>query len=330
MKIAFFSTQAFEKEQFAVFLGRHETTFFSERLEVSTVFLAQGHDAVCGFANDDLSRPVLEGLMAQGTSIVGMRCIGLDNVDQVAMNMLGMTLLHVPGYSPYSVAEQAVTMLLGLVRHLPEAQQRVRTGNFTIDGLSGFDLHGRTVGVIGLGRIGKAFSNIMRGFGCKVIAYDVRPDQRIPVTEVRYVTFNELLRTSDIISLHCPLNQNTEYIINEDTLAAVKPDAVLINTGRGRLVDTLAVLDALDQKLLAGYGADVYENEKDYFHYDFSDKDVADELLNRLRRHAKVILTPHQGFLTEDTLQQIARGLLNQFTYYDSQRKLAFSKASMC
>ncbi len=330
MKIAFFSTHAFEKDQFESFRGRHEITFFSEPLGPKTSHLAKSHDAVCGFVNDDLSRPVLEALMAQGVSVVGMRCVGLDNVDQAAMNMLGMELLHVPGYSPYSVAEQAATLLMGLVRHLPEAQQRVRAGNFSIDGLTGFDLHGKTVGVIGAGHIGKAFASIMRGFGCKVIAYDIRPDRRIPVTEVRYVALDELFRTSDIVSLHCPLNQNTEYLINEKSLAAMKPTAILVNSGRGRLVDTGAVLDALDHNLLAGYAADVYERERAYFHYDYSKKGVADELLNRLRQHPKVMLTAHQGFLTEDALQQIARSLLNQFTFHESQRTASRYKASMC
>ena len=330
MKIAFYSTHAFERAYYESFRKSHEITFFTEQLGPETAALAQNHDAVCGFANDDLSRPVLEALMARGVSVVGMRSVGLDNVDRVAMNMLGMVLLHAPGYSPHSVAEQAATLLLGLVRHLPESQQRVKAGNFSIDGLTGFDIYGKTVGIVGTGRIGKGFANIMRGLGCQVIAYDIRPDQRIPVTEVRYVTLGDVLRTSDIISLHCPLNQNTRYLINEKSLATMKSTAVLINTGRGQLVDTKAVLEALDQNRLAGYAADVYEQERAYFHHDFSETGVTDEILNRLRQHPKVILTAHQGFLTKETLQQTARSLLNQFTFYENQKAAGTSKTSMC
>lgn len=329
MKIAFYSAHPYEKVSFETFKGQHNLTFIPEPLGPKTSSLARGHDAVCAFVNDDLSRPVLESLLSKGVSVVGMRCVGLDNVDQVAMRMLGMTLLTVAGYSPYAVAEQAAALLLGLVRHLPEAQQRVRAGDFRIDGLTGFDLHGKTVGIIGLGRIGKAFASIMRGFGCKVVAYDIRPDHRIPATEVRYVALDELLRTSDIVSLHCPLNQNTQQLINEKSLAALKPDAILVNTGRGRLVDTKSVLDALDQNRLSGYAADVYEKERAYFHYDFSEKGVPDELLNRLRHHPKVVLTAHQGFLTREALQQITRSLLNQFTYHDNQRIDSTTKTSI-
>lgn len=328
MKIAFFSTHAFEKDQFESF-GHHEITFLSEPLGPATSQLARGHDAVCGSINDDLSRPVLEALTAQGVSVVGMRCVSLDQVDQEAMKMLGMGLLRLRGYSPYSVAEQAATLLLGLVRHLPQAQQRIRAGNFSIDGLTGFELHGKTVGVIGTGLTGNAFASIMRGFGCKVLGYDIHPDRRVPVTEVRYVALDELLRTSDIVSLHCPLNQNTEYLINEKSLEAMKPTAILVNPRQGRLVDTQAVLDALDHNLLAGYAADVYERERDFFHYDHSKKGVADQLLNRLRQHPKVMLTARQGFLTEEALQQTARSLLNQFTFHESQRTASTYRASM-
>ncbi|GAB4020185.1 2-hydroxyacid dehydrogenase [Spirosoma koreense] len=329
MNIAFFSALPYEQTWFESYANQ-PITYIPHALTVQTAYLAKGHQAVCAFVNDDLSRPVLQRLKAAGVSVVGMRCVGLDNVDQEAMADLNMTLLNVPGHSPYSVAEQAVTLLLGLLRHLPEASLRVRRGNFAIDGLVGNDLHGKTVGVIGTGRIGKVFARIMLGFGCQVLAYDVRPDPKLVAAGVHYGLLSELLSQADILSLHCPLTPLTEHIIQAHSLVAMKPNAILVNTARGRLVDTKALLNALDAGHLAGYAADVYEGERTYFHYDYSDKPIGDSLLNRLRNHPRVLLTAHQGFLTEETLQQMARNLLNQFTFYDSQQTLLVTKASMC
>lgn len=330
MNIAFFSALPFDETSFEPYRAHHHLTYIAEKLTPETVHLARAHKAVCGFANDDLSRPVLTALKKMGLGIVGMRCTGLDNVDQQALSDLGMVLLHVPGYSPYSVAEQAVALLLGLVRHLPEANRRVQAGNFTIDGLVGTDLHNKTVGVVGTGHIGQAFTRIMQGFGCKLLAHDTRSNRALQATGVQYVPLPELLSRSDVVSLHCPLTPPTEHLINAQTLSLVKPGAVLVNTGRGRLVDTDAVLDALDAGQLAGYAADVYEHEQAYFHNDFSAKPIADEVLNRLRRHPQVLLTAHQGFLTQEALQQIARSLLNQFSFFENQQTVCTTKASMC
>jgi D-lactate dehydrogenase len=330
MRIAFFSALPFEQTEFEGVQSHHQITFIPQTLTLQTASLAQGHEAVCAFVNDDLSHPVLEALCHLDIRVVGMRGVGLDNIDQMALHELGMTLLHVAGYSPYSVAEQAVALLLGLVRHLCDAHRRVQAANFSIDGLLGFDLHGKTVGVVGTGHIGKAFARIMQGFGCKLMAYDIRPDRALLESGVRYVSLSELLQQADVISLHCPLTPLTEYLINDQSLSAMKPSAILINTGRGHLVDTAAVLNALDAGQLAGYVADVYERERTYFHYDFSEWGVADELLNRIRRHPKVLLTAHQGFLTQEALRQVARGLLNQFTFHDNQQTVLVTKASMC
>jgi D-lactate dehydrogenase len=256
--------------------------------------------------------------------------VGLDNVDQVALHDLNITLLYIPGYSPYSVAEQAVALLMGLLRHIPEAHQRVLTGNFSVDGLMGSDLHSKTVGIVGTGRIGKAFTRIMQGFGCKLLAYDIRPDRRLLESGVQYVSLRELLHASDVVSLFCPLTPLPEFLIDEQTLSIMKPGAILVNTGRGRLVKTTAVLDALDNDRLAGYAADVYERERAWFHYNFSDKTIDDELLNRLRMHPRVLLTAHQGFLTEEAMQQISRSLLNQFSFYENGQLTLITKASMC
>ncbi|WP_460959640.1 2-hydroxyacid dehydrogenase [Spirosoma litoris] len=329
MKIAFFSALPFEQAWFES-NSKHQITFIPKPLTLQTAELAKGNRAVCTFVKDDLSRPVLQMLKNQEISVVGVRSVGLDNVDQEALADLGMTLLHAPGHSPYSVAEQAVTLLLGLIRHLPEASCRVRQGNFTIDGLMGNDLYGKTVGLIGTGRIGSVFARIMLGFGCKVLAYDIRPDLMLMEAGVQYRILADILSQADILSLHCPLTPLTEYVINAQSLAALRPSAILVNTARGRLVDTKAVLNALDAGQLAGYAADVYERELLYFHYDYSDKSIADDLLNRLRKHPNVLLTAHQGFLTEEALRQMARNLLNQFTFYDSQQTILVTKASMC
>lgn len=330
MRIAFFSTLPFEQTSFEPYRSHHHITYITETLTTETVQQAEGHTAVCAFVNDDLSRPILTRLKELGVGVIGMRGTGLDNLDQLALRDLGMTLLHIPGYSPSSVAEMSVALLMSLVRHVPEASQRVRAGNFTIDGLMGTDLHGKTVGVVGTGHIGRAFARIMQGFGCHVLAYDIRPNRQLLDTGVRYTSLDELLRQSDIISLHCPLNPLTDYLINAQTLALMKPGALLINTGRGRLVDTQAVLDALDSGQLSGYAADVYERERAYFHYDFSDNLISDPLLNQLRTHPNVLLTAHQSFLTKEAMQQISRGLMNQLSFYENQQTALVTKASMC
>lgn len=223
-----------------------------------------------------------------------------------------------------------MALLLGLIRHVPEAHQRVQRGDFSIDGLMGTDLHGKTVGVVGTGHIGKAFARIMQGFGCKLIAYDINPDRTLLDSGVHYIDLPALLRAADIVSLHCPLTPLTENLMNDQTLTLLKPSARLVNTGRGKLVNTRAVLDALDNNRLAGYATDVYEQERAFFHYDFSDRLIDDPLLNRLRMHPRVLLSAHQGFLTEDAMRQIARSLMNQFTFYENQQTSLLSKASMC
>ncbi|MBN8826336.1 MULTISPECIES: 2-hydroxyacid dehydrogenase [unclassified Spirosoma] len=329
MNIAFFSAFSFEKPWFGSGTT-HQITFIEKPLSLQTVELAKGHQAVCAFANDDLSRPVLLWLKKLGVSVVGMRCVGLDNVDQQAMDELGITLLMLPGLSPYSVAEQAAALVLGLVRHLPEAHERVQLADFRIDGLVGTDLHGKTVGIIGTGRIGRAFAKIMLGFGCKVIAYDLQRDPALIGAGVQYGLLAELLQQADILSLHCSLTPLTEHLINDYTLAALKPTAILVNTARGGIVDTVAVLKALDAGQLAGYGADVYERERPYFHYDFSGRNLDDSLLDRLCHHPNVLLTAHQGFLTEETLQQMAQQLLQQFSFYENQKTIHIPHASVC
>ncbi|WP_138991132.1 2-hydroxyacid dehydrogenase [Larkinella sp. C7] len=329
MKIAFFSTAAYERDWFIRYQAHHTITFIDEILTEQTSHLASGYEAVCAFVEDDLSKPVLESLRSLGIQLVAMRCVGLDNVDLEAADELGITVLHVPGYSPYSVAEHAVALLMGLVRHIPQAHERVLQGNFSINGFTGQDLHGKTVGVIGTGHIGQAFCQIMLGFGCRVLAFDIKPNQPLLNAGVRYVALPTLLAESDVISLHCPLNAQTRQLLNAPALSQLKPTAIVVNSSRGGLVDTAAVLDALDANALAGYAADVYVNEKKWFHRDFSGQPITDDLLNRLRTHPRVLLTAHQGFLTEEALQQIAHRLILQISFYQNSRQEGISKISM-
>ncbi|GAB3907002.1 2-hydroxyacid dehydrogenase [Larkinella knui] len=329
MKIAFFSTAAYERDWFIRYQGHHTITFIEDLLTEQTSQLASGHEAVCAFVEDDLSEPVLQALKRLGIGLVAMRCVGLDNVDLEAAETLGITILHVPAYSPYSVAEHAVALLMGFVRNLPLAHQRVLQGNFSIHGLTGQDLHGKTVGVIGTGHIGQAFSRIMLGFGCRLLAYDIKPAQALLNAGVEYVPLPRLLAESDVVSLHCPLTAQTNQLLNADAIAQIKPTAIVLNSSRGGLVDTTAILNALDRKALGGYAADVYADEKKWFHRDFSNKSVTDETLNRLRSHPRVLLTAHQGFLTQEALQQIAHSLILQISFYQNSRSEGISKVSM-
>jgi len=330
MRIAFFNTKAYERPWFEQYRGHHQISFFDEPLTTFHAELASGHQAVCAFVQDNLSKPTLKALKDAGVSIVAMRCAGLDNVDLETAEQLGLTVINVPDYSPFAVAEQAVTLVLGLMRHLTEASKRVEAGNFTINGLVGTELHGKTVGVVGTGHIGRAFCQIMLGFGCRVIAYDTRPGAQLMRLGVQYVSMNELLTQSDVLALHCPLNEATKNMIDADALAAMKPTAILINTSRGKIVDTDAVLTALNQGRLAGYGADVYEQEANWFGRDWSLEGVGDDLLNRLRSHPRVLLTAHQGFLTEEALCQIARSLLNKLSFHEGRQLEGITHASMC
>ncbi|MGA0558851.1 2-hydroxyacid dehydrogenase [Larkinella sp. VNQ87] len=329
MKIAFFSTAAYERDWFTRYQGHHAITFLEETLNAHSCHLAKGYEAVCAFVEDDLSAPVLQALKSQGVKLVAMRCVGLDNVDLEAAEEADLTVLHVPGYSPYSVAEHAVALLMSFVRQIPQAYTRVQQGNFSINGLTGQDLHGKTVGIVGTGRIGQAFSQIMLGFGCRVIAFDPKPNLRLLNSGVRYVSLQTLWAESDVISFHCPLNSHTANLLNADAIAQLKPTAIVVNTGRGKLVDTAALLNALDNQKLGGYATDVYAGEKGWFHRDFSGQPITDDELNRLRLHPRVLLTAHQGFLTEEALQQIAHNLLLQISYFQNSRQPGISKISM-
>jgi D-lactate dehydrogenase len=261
---------------------------------------------VCAFINDDLSAPVLQRLAAGGTRLIALRSAGYNHVDLNAAQQLGISVVRVPAYSPFAIAEHAVALILALNRRIHRAFNRTREGDFSLHGLIGFDLHGKTVGVIGTGQIGAAFARIMAGFGCQLLAHDPHPDPQLQALGVRYLPLAELLAQAHIVSLHCPLTNSTRHLINQQSLACMQPGAMLINTGRGALVDTPALIDALKSAQLGYLGLDVYEEEAALFFEDQSDQPLQDDVLARLLTFPNVIVTAHQAFLTREALAAIA------------------------
>lgn len=308
MRIILFSSQNYDRESFLAANPGHgfELHFQQSPLRPDTAALAMGFEVVCPFVNDDLSRPVLEQLAAGGTRLIALRSAGYNHVDLAAAHALGLTVVRVPAYSPHAVAEHAVGLVLALCRHLHRAYNRTREGDFSLHGLTGFDLHGKSVGVVGSGQIGQVFAQIMRGFGCQVLAYDPYPNPAIEALGGRFVGFDQLLAESDIISLHCPLNDATRHLVNADSLQRMKRGAMLINTGRGALVDTPALIEALKSGQLGYLGLDVYEEEAEIFFADRSDLPLQDDVLARLLTFPNVIITAHQAFLTREALAAIA------------------------
>ncbi|CAZ83691.1 unnamed protein product [Tuber melanosporum] len=285
-----------------------ELNFLESRLEKSTVPLAAGHDAVCIFVNDYCDADVLEGLANLGVKCVALRCAGFNNVDLQAAERLGIEISRVPAYSPEAVAEFAVGMIMTVVRKYHKAYNRVREGNFLLDGLLGFNLFQKTIGIIGTGKIGLLTGKILaKGFGCNVIAYDLYPGKQADEYGIRYVnTLEELLRQSDIISLHCPLTAGTKYMINSTTIGQTKRGVILINTSRGELIDTAALINALKSGHLGAVGLDVYEKESAYFFADSSAKIIYDDNFARLLSFYNVFVSGHQAFLTVEALKNIA------------------------
>lgn len=312
-RIYFFDAHTFEKEPFCQANKKYdfEFTFFEGKLTEKTAALAVGETCVCAFVNDNLSRPVLSILAKNGTKLIALRSAGFNHVDLVAAAELGLIVVRVPEYSPYAVAEHAVALLLTLNRKLHKAYNRVREGNFSLEGLVGFDLHGKTVGVIGTGRIGKAFIKIMKGFGCQVIAFDESPDYEFArLNSFEYVELNEVFRKSDVLSLHVSLNPETHHIVNQKSMSLVKERLILINTSRGGLIDTKVLIASLKTGNIAGAGLDVYEEEENYFFKDLSGQILDDDTLLRLMTFPNVVLTGHQGFLTVEALGNIAQTTL--------------------
>lgn len=320
MRVGVFSTQPYDRDSLDEVNQQHghELVFSEARLDIDTVDYASTFEAVVVFVNDALGKSVLERLRAGSTRLIALRCAGFNNVDVVAARELGLTVARVPAYSPHAVAEHAVGLILTLNRKYHRAYARVREANFSLVGLGGFDLHGRTVGVVGTGAIGLVFARIMLGFECKVLAYDPYPSPRGRELGLSYVRLNDLVRASDIISLHCPLTPETHHLINASTLAKMKRGAMLINTGRGALIDSNAAIAALKSGQLGYFGIDVYEQEEKLFFRDLSAQIVHDDVFMRLLTFPNVLVTAHQGFFTREALANIAETTLTNITSFQS------------
>jgi len=313
MQIAVFGFKPYDRE-FLVEASEkigHELHFFEAHLRIETTPLAKGFPAVCVFVNDTLDRATIQKLAEGGTRHIALRCAGFNNVDLEAAREFGLHVVNVPEYSPHAVAEHAVALILSLNRKIHRAYARVREGNFALEGLLGFDLFGKTIGVIGTGRIGQTLCTIMQGFGCQVLAFDV---QQTAEVAARYVTLPELLSRADIVSLHCPLNKETHHIINENALRQMKRGVMLINTGRGALIDTEAVVQALKTGKIGYLGLDVYEQETELFFEDLSSQIIQDDTFARLVTFPNVLITGHQAFFTAEALRKIARTTLQNIS----------------
>ena len=308
MKVAMYSTKPYDRRSFEAANGAgHGFVFLEPRLTADTAVLAQGAAAVCPFVNDDLSAPVLEALAAGGTRLVALRCAGFNNVDLKAAARLGIAVARVPAYSPHAVAEFTIGLLLSLVRGIHRAYQRTRDGNFALDGLLGFDLHGRTVGVIGTGKIGALVArNLALGFGCRVLAQDPYPDPALAAAGIAYTDLPTIASQADILTLHCPLTPETRHLVRAETLAQARPGLVLVNTSRGGLIDAEAAIEALKTGRLGGLAIDVYEQEADLFFEDLSNEILADDVFARLLTFPNVLVTGHQAFFTREALGAIA------------------------
>ena len=310
IKAAFFDTKPYDRKYFENAHGAEKLRmqFHEFRLNSETVAIARDADVVCVFVNDRLDRPCITALAAAGVKLIALRCAGFNNVDLAAAKAHGIPVVRVPAYSPHAVAEHTVALLLTLNRKIHRAYNRVRDQNFSLGGLVGFDLHGRTVGIVGTGRIGRITAEIFAGFGTRVLAFDPSPSAEWAEKRgVTYTDFHDLLAHSDVVSLHLPLTPQSHYLINEKSIGLMKPGAHLINTSRGKLIDTSAVIDALKSGHLGGVALDVYEEEEGIFFEDLSGLVLQDDELSRLLVFPNVLITAHQAFLTEEALAEIAR-----------------------
>ncbi|EGN75501.1 lactate dehydrogenase-like oxidoreductase [Idiomarina sp. A28L] len=329
MEIAFFSSKPYDQASFnhANAEHSHNITFFAVPLSVNTAALAEGSAAVCVFVNDEVNHKVLKLLKAGGTQLIVLRCAGFNNVDLAAAEELGIRIARVPAYSPHAVAEHALALILTLNRKTHRAFNRVREGNFALDGLLGFDLAGKTIGVVGAGKIGEIFAKIMQAMGCEVLIIDPEANREVRKS-FRIVEFAELIKNSDIISLHCPLTPETHHLINAEVLAACKRGVMLINTSRGKMVDTKAAIEALKTGQLGALGLDVYEEEGDLFFSDLSSEVIQDDIFMRLLTFPNVLITGHQGFFTREALANIADTTLGNVTAFATGKGELFAVTS--
>lgn len=324
MQVAVFSYHSYDKTYLdrANNDGRHELQYFRPSLSQETVKLAEGYPCVCVFVNDKLDAPTLEHLAANGLRLIALRCAGFNNVDLEAANRLGLRVVRVPAYSPHAVAEHALALILTLNRKTHKAFNRVREGNFSLGRLDGFDLYQKTVGVVGTGKIGQVFCRIMQGLGCHVVAYDKFPNEEMKQAGVQYVELEELFAQSDIVSLHCPLTPETHHLINRAAVDQMKSGVMLINTSRGALVDTKAVIHGLKHRKIGYLGIDVYEQEEKLFFRDLSETVIEDDTISRLMSFPNVLITAHQAFFTQNALTQIAETTLGNIDAFEQEKEL--------
>jgi len=319
MKITFFSTKPYDKEFFDKVNQdfNFELEYFETHLGPHILNVIDHSDAVCAFVNDTLNAEVLESLSKKGVKYIALRCAGFNNVDLEAAKRLGMRVCRVPAYSPEAVAEHAMAMILTLNRKTHKAYNRVREQNFSLNGLMGFNLFQKTIGVIGTGNIGTAFAKIAKGFGAKILAYDIAENQELKDLGIEYVSLQKLLSESDVISLHCPLMAATHHLINEDSIKKMKENVMIINTSRGGLIDTKAVIDGLKSKHIGYLGIDVYEQEEKLFFRDLSHAIIEDDTIQRLMSFPNVLVTAHQAFFTQEALHQIATSTLSSLSNFE-------------
>ncbi|GLI56939.1 lactate dehydrogenase [Propionigenium maris DSM 9537] len=332
MKIIFYDTKPYDRESFAQHNQEFgfKLKFLKDKLTSESVDLARGYDVVCAFVNDTLDREVIDGLVEAGVKLVALRCAGYNNVD-LSYAKDKLRIVRVPAYSPHSVAEHTVALILTLNRKIHKAYLRTRDGNFSLDGLQGFDLYNKTAGIVGAGKIAQVLMKILKGFGMRVIAYDPYPNYDV-AREIgfEFVDLDTIYRESDIISLNCPLTAETKYMINEDSMKLMKDGVMIVNTGRGALVDSIDLIEALKDKKVGAAALDVYEEEGDYFFEDFSADIVEDDILARLLSFNNVLITSHQAFFTREALEAIAMVTLENIAEYVRGDKLTNEVCSRC
>jgi D-lactate dehydrogenase len=320
MKIAIYNAQPYDKQYFDLYNQEsgHELVYIDTHLDPATLQLCKPAAAICVFVNDPVQKPLLELMQKQGIKMLALRSAGFNHVDIRTANQLGILVANVPGYSPYAVAEHAVAMILSLVRKLVRAQARVREGNFSLNGLMGFDLHGKTVGVVGTGKIGEVFSRIMHGFGCELLGCDPLVNESCRALGMNYVPFDRLCQQADIISLHCPLLPDTRHLVDDEAIAQMKTGVCLINTSRGTVIDTAAIIRGLKSGEIGYLGLDVYEEEESLFFEDHSDVILSDDVFARLLTFSNVLITGHQGYFTREAMSNIARTTLANVTEFET------------
>ncbi|WP_299989197.1 2-hydroxyacid dehydrogenase [uncultured Pontibacter sp.] len=324
MNVLFFSSKVYDSTFFnaANKSHQHKLSYLEVPLNKNTAVLTKGYGAVCIFVNDTANAEVLRLLAEQGVKLIALRCAGFNNVDLGAAAELGMKVVRVPAYSPYSVAEHTLALILTLNRKTHRAYNRVKEGNFALNGLMGFDLNGKTVGLIGLGKIGLVTAKILKGFGCRVLGYDIEKRDEFDEIGIEFTDLSSIYANSDIISLHCPLTPQTHHIISKETITQMKPGVMLINTSRGALVDTKAVISALKSGHIKYLGIDVYEEEADLFFEDLSDRVIQDDVFMRLLSFNNVLITGHQAFFTSNALESIAGVTLQNIADFEQGRQL--------